>query len=342
MFSRLSQLTRHLSRPLPNYAHSSAATGASKIMTSSISADERNSRTIHTAACLIIGDEVLGGKTVDTNSAYMAKFCFGLGMNLKRIEVIADDESEIIEAVQRMSDKYDFVVTSGGIGPTYVCLHDDSRPELTITSHDDITYQSIAKAFSLKLVLHQEAYEKMKRLSRPHPGQPDFSWDEDTPARKAKLRMVELPWDESRAAEKQAIFASPDLWVPVSVVNGNVHILPGIPRLFEKLLEGLKPYLLPRLSDPEGKGIHRILISTPMPESAVAPYLTELAAMVESKGVKVGSYPRWGKEHNTVTLVGRDQAYLESLVADVEKNVDGKRVQVEGEDEIPPAKDGQS
>ncbi|RDW80864.1 putative molybdopterin binding protein [Coleophoma crateriformis] len=299
MFSRLSQLTRHLSRPLPNYAHSSAATGASRTMTSSISADERNSRTIHTAACLIIGDEVLGGKTVDTNSAYMAKFCFGLGMNLKRIEVIADDESEIIEAVRRMSDKYDFVVTSGGIGPT----------------HDDITYQSIAKAFSLKLVLHQEAFEKMKKLSRPHPGQPEFSWDEDTPARKAKLRMVELPWDESRAAEKQAIFASPDLWVPL--------------------------YLLPRLSDPEGKGIHRILISTPMPESAVAPYLTELAAMVEPKGVKVGSYPRWGKEHNTVTLVGRDQAYLESLVADVEKNVDGKRIQVEGEDELPPAKDGQ-
>ena len=57
-------------------------------------------------------------KTVDTNSAYMAKFCFSLGMNLKRIEVIADDESEIIEAARRMSEKYDFVVTSGGIGPT--------------------------------------------------------------------------------------------------------------------------------------------------------------------------------------------------------------------------------
>ena len=57
-------------------------------------------------------------QTVDTNSAYMAKFCFSLGMNLKRIEVISDDEEEIIEAVRRMSDKYDFVVTSGGIGPT--------------------------------------------------------------------------------------------------------------------------------------------------------------------------------------------------------------------------------
>lgn len=171
--------------------------------------------------------------------------------------------------------------------------------------HDDITYQSISKAFSLNLVLHQEAYERMKRLSKPHPSQPNFSWDEDTPARKAKLRMIELPWDEARSPENQVIFPSPELWVPVSVVNGNVHILPGVPRLFEKLLDGLKPHLLPRLSDPEGKGIFRVLISTPMAESAVAPYLTELAGRVEPKGVKVGSYPRWGKGHNTVTLVGK-------------------------------------
>lgn len=58
-------------------------------------------------------------QTVDTNSAYFARFCFSLGMQLKRVEVIADDEDEIIEAARRMSKNYDFVVTSGGIGPTY-------------------------------------------------------------------------------------------------------------------------------------------------------------------------------------------------------------------------------
>ena len=225
---------------------------------------------------------------------------------LKRIEVIADDEDEIVEAVQRMSNNYDFVVTSGGIGPTYVCLEDMQSPTDTVLcSHDDITYQSIAKAFSLKLKLHQEAYERMKKLSKPHPNQPNFSWDEDSPARKAKLRMIELPTDELRDINKQVLFPADDLWVPVACVNGNVHILPGVPRLFEKLLEGMKSLLLSRLTDPEGKGIHRIIISTPQPESAVAPYLTELAGRVEPKGVKVGSYPRWGKKHNSVTLVGR-------------------------------------
>lgn len=57
---------------------------------------------------------------MDTNSGYFARFCFDLGVEMKRVEVIADDEGEIVEAVQRMSKNYDFVVTSGGIGPTYV------------------------------------------------------------------------------------------------------------------------------------------------------------------------------------------------------------------------------
>ena len=241
-----------------------------------------------------------------------------MGINLKRIEVISDDESEIIEAARRMSTTYDFVVTSGGIGPT----------------HDDITYQSIARAFNLPLTLHEVAYEKMRALSRPdrHTGKM-FDWSEDSPQRRAKLRMVELPYDKELRDEDQVIFTAEDLWVPISVVNGNIHILPGIPRLFEKMLTGLKPRLLPRLVDPEGKSVHRILISTPLPESEVAEFLTELSKKVESKGVKVGSYPRWGKSRNTVTLVGKDKEFMEGLVAEVEKGVQGNRIQVEGEDD---------
>lgn len=216
-----------------------------------------------------------------------------------------------------MSNNYDFVVTSGGIGPT----------------HDDITYQSIARAFDVPLVLHQAAFERMKRLSKPRPDQPPFSWDEDSPQRRAKLRMIELPYDKDLPDEDQVIFPADDLWVPINVVNGNVHILPGIPRLFEKMLTGLKPRLLPRLVDPEGKGVHRILFSTPLPESEVAEFLTTLAAKVAPHGIKVGSYPRWGKSRNSVTLVGKDREYMESLVDEVAAGVKGKRVQTEGEDD---------
>ncbi|MCJ1378493.1 hypothetical protein MMC17_001592 [Xylographa soralifera] len=282
---------------------------------SSAASEERTRRMIHTAAALIIGDEILNGKTVDSNSAYFAKFCFSLGINLKRIEVIADDESEIIEAVRRMSDKYDFVVTSGGIGPT----------------HDDITYESIGKAFDLKLKLHDDALRRMKKLSKPHPSQPNFSYDVPSPALEAKLRMLRLPIDTAREEESQVLFVDEGLWVPISVVNGNIHILPGVPRLFTQLLDGLKPRLVPRLTDPEGKGIYRVMISTPMAESAVAAYLTELAAKAEPKGIKVGSYPRWGKGRNTVTLVGRDKEYMDSLIPEVEKNVQGIKVDKEDE-----------
>jgi len=308
MFARLGQLARHLSRPSPNYAHHSAAAFRPSIMTS-------DKKMIHTAACLIIGDEVLGGKTVDTNSAYMAKFCFSLGVALKRIEVIADDEGEIVEAVRRMSKNYDFVVTSGGISPT----------------HDDITYESIAKAFDLPLKLYEPALEKMKKLSKPHNLQPNFSWDVPSPSLTAKLRMVELPIDEKRNVTDQVLFVKEDLWVPISVVNGNIHILPGVPRLFETLLDGMKPLLLPRLTHPEGKGTYRLLFATPMAESQVAGYLTELSNRVSSKGIKVGSYPRWGKKRNTVTLVGTDKELMESLIPEVEAGVEGKRVMAEDE-----------
>jgi hypothetical protein len=74
-----------------------------------------------------------------------------------------------------------------------------------------------------------------------------------------------------------------------------------------------------------------------LPESAVAPYLTELAAKVEPRGVKVGSYPRWGKKRNTVTLVGADKAFLDSLVPEVEVGVEGKLVVKE--DELDPSSD---
>lgn len=273
-------------------------------------------KTLHTAGCIIIGDEILNGKTTDTNSAYFAKWCFQSGIALQRIEVIPDDKADIISTVTRMSSSYDFVVTSGGIGPT----------------HDDITYESISEAFNLPLKLHQPAFERMKRLSKPHPHQPNFDWDTPSPALTARLRMVELPHDKDLDDAEQVVFPADDLWVPVARINGNVHILPGVPRLFEKLIDGMTPTLKDRLVK-DDQGLYRIKFSTPLPESEVAGYLTELAGRVGDKGIKVGSYPRWGKRSNTVTITGRDKDLMEGLVTEIEGNVKGRRVEVEGEDD---------
>ncbi|KAM3464245.1 hypothetical protein MY5147_003108 [Beauveria neobassiana] len=293
------------------------------------SAAERQRRTIQTAACLIIGDEVLGGKTVD------------LGLRLKKIEVVEDDETDIIDAVRRLSTTYDFVVTRQVLQEAHY-FREMSIISSNQPSHDDITYQAIAKAFDLPLKIHDEAFKRMKLLSKPHPSQPKFDWDEDSPDLRAKMRMVYLPTDESRPLTDQFLFTSEELWVPISVVNGNVHILPGIPRLFTTLLEGIKPHILSRLVDPEGKGSHRVIIQTPFSESKVAGYLTDLAGRVEPKGVKVGSYPHWGRKFNTVTLVGKDHAFLESLVDEVVKNVEGKRVYKQEDIEGGPANESKA
>lgn len=105
--------------------------------------------------------------------------------------------------------------------------------------HDDITYQSIAKAFSLPLELHQGALDLMKKISKPHAHQPNFSWDVDSPALRARLRMVQLPFDAAKDPAKQVLFPCEELWVPVAVVHDNVHILPGVPRLCKSPLTPL-------------------------------------------------------------------------------------------------------
>ncbi len=174
----------------------------------------------------------------------------------------------------------------------------------------------------------------------PHPSQPNFSWDTPSPALTAKLRMAELPYDEEHLERNQVLFVDDNLWVPISVVQGKVYILPGVPRLFTRLLDGLKPLWRARVADAEGSGITRVLFSTPLAESEVAGYLTELAAKVRPHGIKVGSYPRWGKRRNTVTLVGHDPAFLETLVPEVEHGVQGHRIHTEGEDDSSSGSEG--
>ncbi|KAL5639737.1 hypothetical protein ACGC1H_006353 [Rhizoctonia solani] len=265
---------------------------------SPIPEDIGNRKTIKTAACLIIGDEILNGKTHDSNSNYLAKFCFDRGVALKRIEVIADDEGEIIEASQRMVKNYDFVVTSGGIGPT----------------HDDITYSSLGAAFNLPLALHQPTLDRMYEMYKNRPETLTQTQEQRT----ARERMALLP--EGPGAE--ALFVYDDLWVPILQLQGKLHVLPGVPSLFRKLLDGLVPYLaLPHDSERS----YRKMVLTQLPESNIAPYLTTLQARVKPEGIQVGSYPTIGRGV-TVSLIGKNATRLEELAQEVVKEVSGELV----------------
>lgn len=156
-----------------------------------------------TAALLVIGNEILSGKVVDTNSPFLAAELRKLGVDLERILTIPDEVELIAREVRALSDAYDFVFTSGGIGPT----------------HDDMTMESIALAFGRELELNQSMMERMERAqgSAPNPSQ---------------RKMAMIP------AGSQVIDAG-DLWFPVVIVE-NVHIFPGIPKLLQKKFHSIR------------------------------------------------------------------------------------------------------
>ncbi|KAG6380311.1 MoaB/Mog domain-containing protein [Boletus reticuloceps] len=254
---------------------------------------------IRTAGALIIGDEILNGKTLDRNSNYFARFCFEHGIDLKRIEVIADDEDQIIEASRRMVDRYDLVVTSGGIGPT----------------HDDITYASLAKAFRQPLSYHAETLSRMDALIRRGPSPAHQNEDQRT----ARKRMALFP----HAAE--VLFVAPDLWVPVVRLEGKLCVFPGIPSLFQKMLDNLKHHLpLPPL--------HlrpcRIQVYTDLPESSIAPHLATLQKRVAAEGIRIGSYPLL-QRGVYVSLIGTNRDRVGELAHEVEKELEGRVVSEE-------------
>jgi molybdenum cofactor synthesis domain-containing protein len=156
-----------------------------------------------TAALLVIGNEILSGKVVDTNSPFLATELRELGVDLERILTIPDEIELIAREVRAMSEAYDFVFTSGGIGPT----------------HDDLTMDAIALAFERELELNQSMIERMER----HQG---------TPVNESQRKMALIP------AGSQVIDAG-DLWFPVVIVE-NVHIFPGIPQLLQKKFHSIR------------------------------------------------------------------------------------------------------
>ncbi|TFY74180.1 hypothetical protein EWM64_g9833 [Hericium alpestre] len=262
-------------------------------------------RFIRTAAALIIGDEILNGKTVDKNTNYFAKYCFENGIDLKRVEVIPDEEEDIVEAARRMVQKYDFVITSGGIGPT----------------HDDITYESLAKAFNQPLKHNEEVLRRMLEMSKHRP----WVAQQNDEQRKARERMALFP------EKAEVLFIARDLWVPVVRLEGKLCVFPGIPSLFQKMLNGLIPYLpLP----PDSAKPFRQQVFTTLPESSIAPYLTSLHNRVKGEGIRIGSYPLLTRGVY-VSLIGLDEKRINELSEEVKEELQGRIVT---EEEVREAK----
>ena len=156
------------------------------------------------AALLIIGNEILSGRTQDANLAYIALGLNEVGVRLREVRVVPDDEREIIDAVNALRARFTYVFTTGGIGPT----------------HDDITAECIAKAFGVKLLRDPRAVEMLKRQIAPEN------------LNEARLRMANIP--EGAELIENPVSRAPGFRI------GNVHVMAGIPRIMQAMFDGVK------------------------------------------------------------------------------------------------------
>lgn len=162
-----------------------------------------------TAALLVIGDEILSGRTKDVNIGATADFCTDLGIALSEVRVVADDTGAIVEAVNALRARYTYVFTTGGIGPT----------------HDDITADAIATAFGVALPIHAQARAML-----------EARWKETgTEVNAARLRMARIP--EGADLIVNSVSAAPGFRL------GNVHVMAGVPIIMRAMLEAIAPTL---------------------------------------------------------------------------------------------------
>jgi molybdenum cofactor synthesis domain-containing protein len=157
-----------------------------------------------TACVVIIGNEILSGRTQDENLAFLAKGLNEVGIRLREAQVIPDEAAVIIATINEVRRKFDYVFTTGGIGPT----------------HDDITSASIAEAFGVPLILHPEA----KRLLESH--YPPGALNE------ARLRMARVP-------EGAVLLPNPISRAPGFRIE-NVYVLPGVPQIMQAIFSELR------------------------------------------------------------------------------------------------------
>ena len=221
------------------------------------------------ASLVIIGDEILSGRTKDTNLAYLAKWLGNLGIHLSEVRVVLDDEKDIIESVNTLRKKYDYVFTTGGIGPT----------------HDDITTDSIAKAFGVETRIDDDALEKMK----------DFLDGKELT--EPLLKMLHIP-------EGGELIYSPATKAPGYKI-GNVFVMAGIPKIMQGMLEGMYDYL------EKGEVVHSRSFDILVGESFFAEKLEEIQQ--EFLNIAIGSYPfsRDGKYGATIVLRSIDDSALD-------------------------------
>ena len=238
------------------------------------------------AAILSIGKEILSGRTQDTNTSTLATWLNSLGVKVLEVRVIPDVEQTIISSVNLLRKQYTYVFTSGGIGPT----------------HDDITSESVSKAFELPYERHEEGYKILEAYYKPG----EFN--------DGRQKMIWMP-------KGAKLILNPTSGAPGFYVE-NVFVLPGVPSILKSMLGGLKNKIV------GGNPIISRTISLRTFESHIAESLT----IVQNKylNVEIGSYPFFhaGKLGVSIVIRSDNEKLIKECSLEVMNFVNEKKIEV--------------
>ena len=236
---------------------------------------------IVTAAMLVIGDEILSGRTKDKNIGHLADIMTAIGVDLKEVRIVSDDEDDIAAAVNALRARYDYVFTTGGIGPT----------------HDDITADSISKAFGVPC----EHDEKAMALLTAHYAKREMDFTE------ARMRMARMP--------RGAVHIDNPISVAPGFRIGNVHVMAGVPSIFQAMLDNVLPTLK------TGTKLLSATVPCPLGEGVIGGPLG--AIQKAHPDTIIGSYPKHldGKFWTELVVRARSADVLETVRAEVEAMV---------------------
>ncbi|MFQ5437378.1 MAG: competence/damage-inducible protein A [Paracoccaceae bacterium] len=231
-----------------------------------------------TAAILVIGDEILSGRTKDANLSYLADKLTEAAIDLREARVVADDHEAIIAAVRDLSAHWDHVFTSGGIGPT----------------HDDITADAIAEAFGATIDVRSDARALLAKYYRRH----------GIEMNEARLRMARIP--AGAALIDNPISVAPGFTI------GNVHVMAGVPMIFQVMVVSVLATL--RGGDP----ILSVTMRIRRPEGEIAKSLGDIAAAHDSVTIGSYPFMRDGRIGTNIVVRSSDKVDLNAAVSDLE------------------------
>ena len=238
------------------------------------------------AAILIIGNEILSGRTQDTNTSTLATWLNSIGVKVNEVRVIPDIEKVIVDTLNVLRKENNYVFTTGGIGPT----------------HDDITAESVSKAFGIKYEIHKEAFKILESYYKPG----EFN--------EGRQRMVWMP-------KNAKLILNPTSGAPGFSVE-NVFCLPGVPSIMKSMLGGLKNKIV------GGEPILSYTISLRTVESEIASSLTKVQE--QNKDVEIGSYPFFhaGKLGVSIVIRSEDKSKIDLCNSQILKFINEKKIEI--------------